>query len=243
MYTRLMSAVSAAALLAAVSAGGSAQAQNAPGNLEKLGQFKVTGASPNIPTIPQTGPKADAIRKNLTKIKLPRGFHIGLYALVPDARHMAVGPQGVVTFVGTRKDKVWAVTDRDKDRVGDEVKEFAPSITFAIPNGVCFSKDGFLFIAEQNRVLLFPAAEFFYEGPDVAAFVVVKQGELIPPEEESYNHTARVCRIGPDDKLYITLGQPFNVFAPAKMDVYKKAGIGGIVRMSREGKEREVFAT
>ena len=60
------------------------------------------------------------------------------------------------------------------------MKEFAPSIEFKIPNGVCFSKDGFLFIAEQNRVLVFPAAEFFYEGPDVAAFNVLKQGDLIP---------------------------------------------------------------
>ena len=109
------------------------------------------------------------------------------------------------------------------------MKEFAPSIAFKIPNGVCFSKDGFLFIAEQNRVLTFPAAEFFYEGPDVAAFNVVKQGDLIPPDEESYNHTARTCRIGPDNNLYITLGQPFNVFAPEKMDLYKKDGIGGIV--------------
>ena len=66
-------------------------------------------------------------------IKLPRGFKIGLYAIVPDARHMAVGPQGVVTFVGTRKSKVWAVTDRDKDRVADEVKEFAPSIDVQDP--------------------------------------------------------------------------------------------------------------
>jgi glucose/arabinose dehydrogenase len=214
----------------------------APGNLEKLSEFKTTGTPMDIPQIPQTGAKADALKKNLARIKLPPGFKISLYAIVPDARHIAVGPQGVVTFVGTRKSKVWAVTDRDKDRVADEVKEFAPSIAFTLPNGVCFSKDGFLFIAEQNRVLLFPAAEFFYEGPDVAAFVVVKQGELIPREEESYNHTARVCRVGPDDKLYITLGQPFNVFAPAKMDLYKKAGIGGIIRMTREGKDREVFA-
>ncbi len=218
-----------------------AQAPSA-GNLEKLSEFKTTGTSMDMPTVPQAGAKAEAIKRNLAQIKLPPGFKISLYAIVPDARHIAVGPQGVVTFVGTRKTKVWSVTDRDKDRVADEVKEFAPSIPFAIPNGVCFSKDGFLFIAEQNRVLVFPAAEFFYEGPDVAAFVVVKQGELIPKAEESYNHTARVCRIGPDNKLYITLGQPFNVFAPEKMDLYKKEGIGGIVRMSREGKEREVFA-
>jgi glucose/arabinose dehydrogenase len=218
-----------------------AQQPNA-GNLEKLSGFKTTGTPMDIPLIPQTGSKADAIKKTLARIKLPPGFKIGLYAIVPDARHLAVGPQGVVTFVGTRKSKVYAVTDRDKDRVADEVKEFAPSISFTIPNGVCFSKDGFLFVAEQNRVLLFPAAEFFYEGPDVAAFVVVPEGQLIPAEEASFNHTARVCRIGPDDKLYITLGQPFNVFAPEKMELYKKAGIGGLVRMTREGKDREVFA-
>jgi glucose/arabinose dehydrogenase len=216
--------------------------QPTAGNLEKLGEFKTTGTSMDMATVPQGGAKAEAIKKTLAKIKLPPGFKISLYAIVPDARHMAVGPQGVVTFVGTRKNKVWAVTDRDKDRVADEVKEFAPSIAFDIPNGVCFSKDGFLFIAERNRVLVFPAAEFFYEGPDVAAFVVVKEGELIPKAEESYNHTARVCRIGPDNKLYITLGNPFNVFAPEKMDLYKQLGIGGIIRLTREGKEREVFA-
>ena len=216
--------------------------QPSAGNLEKLGNFQQTGTAIEIPTVPQGGPKAEALKKNLAKIKLPRGFHIGLYALVPDARHIAVGPQGIVTFVGTRKNKVWAVTDRSKSRVAEEVKEFAPSIAFTIPNGVCFSKDGFLFVVEQNRVLTFPAAEFFYEGPDVAAFQVVKQGELIPPEDESYNHTARTCRVGADDKLYITLGQPFNVPAPEKLDGFKKWGIGGIIRMTREGKDREVFA-
>ena len=76
---------------------------------------------------------------------------------------MAVAPQGTVTFVGTRKDKVWSVVDRDRDRVADEVFDFAPSITFDVPNGPCFSPDGFLYIAERNRVLTFPAAEF--SGP------------------------------------------------------------------------------
>jgi hypothetical protein len=69
-------------------------AQNNPSNLEKLGEFKTTGASPNIPTVPQGGAKAAALKKNLEKIKLPHGFHIGLYAIVPDARHMAVGRKG-----------------------------------------------------------------------------------------------------------------------------------------------------
>ena len=219
-----------------------AQAQQSTDNLEKLSNFQSTGASMEMETVPQTGPRVDAFNKTLSGIKLPDGFKISLYAIVPDAREMAVGPTTGVVFVGTRKAKVWAVTDRDKDRVADEVKVFAPSIQFKLPHGVCFSKDGFLFVVEQNRVLLFPAAEFFYEGPDVAAFNVVKQGDLIPPNEESFNHTARVCRIGPDDKLYITLGNPFNVFAPEKFDLYKKNGIGGIVRFDRDGKNREVYA-
>ncbi|MFV0299481.1 MAG: PQQ-dependent sugar dehydrogenase [Paracoccus sp. (in: a-proteobacteria)] len=221
---------------------GAANAQNAqvPENLEKLSNFQSTGTT-DFTVIEQGGEFAEGIRKNLERITLPPGFKIELYAVVPDARHMAVGPQGIVTIVGTRKDKVWAVTDRNKDRVADEVKDFAPSLTFSIPNGPCFSPDGFLYIAEQNRVLLFPAAEFFYESPDVAAFNLVAKGDLIPVEEESFNHTARVCKIGPDGMIYISLGQPFNVPAPEKRDLYNEVGMGGIIRMKTDGTGREVY--
>ncbi|ARC87821.1 sorbosone dehydrogenase family protein [Rhodovulum sp. MB263] len=217
-----------------------AQSTDVPDNLEKLGNFRTTGTT-DFTYVEQDDPYADGIRRTLERITLPDGFRIGLYAVVPDARHMAVGPQGIATFVGTRKDKVWAVTDRNKDRVADEVKDFAPSLTFAIPNGPCFSKDGFLYVAEQNRVLLFPAAEFFYESPDVAAFSLVPQGALIPPGEESYNHSARVCRIGPDGRIYISLGQPFNVAPRDKLELYRELGIGGIIRMNTDGTGREVY--
>lgn len=213
-----------------------------PENLEKLSNFQSTGVT-EFTVIDQTGDFADGIKKNLERVQLPPGFKIGLYAVVPDARHMAVGPQGVVMFVGTRKDQVWSVTDRNKDRVADEVKNFAPSLPFTIPNGVCFSPDGHLYLAEQNRVLWFPAAEFFYESPDVAAFEIVKKGELIPAEEESFNHTARVCDIGPDGKLYISMGQPFNVAPPEKIESNKQVGLGGIIRMNQDGTGREVYTT
>ena len=214
----------------------------APNALETLGAMRPTGSTADWPEVPQTGAKADKVKENLKKVKLPAGFHISLYALVPDARHISVGPQGVATFVGTRKSKIWVVTDRARGGVGDEVKEFAPTLPKKIPNGPCFSKDGFLYIAEQNRVLEYPAAEFFYESPDVVASVVVAEGELIPKTEESYNHTARVCRVGPDNKLYIQLGQPYNVPSKEKNDLYRKLGIGGIIRMDRDGKNREVYA-
>ncbi len=236
----MLKPLAGAAILAALLSSTSAYAQNT--TLDKLSNFKSTGAK-TIRQIEQGGPAAEAIKNTLKKIKLPDGFKIDLYAIVPDARNIAIGPQGVVTFVSTRKDKVYSVTDRKKTRVADDVREFAPSLEKTIPHGVCFSKDGFLFIAEQNRVVVYPAAEYFYEGADVVAVPVVKQGDLIPAEEESYNHTARVCRVGPDNKLYISLGQPTNVFAPEKMDLYAKVGIGGIIRMDRDGKNREVYTT
>lgn len=209
-------------------------------NLEKLGSFKITGTKDHV-YIDQNSEAADSIREVLKGITLPEGFKIELYALVPDARHMAMAPQGTVLFVGTKKTKVWAVMDRDRNKVADEVKDFAPSLEFDVPNGPAFTKDGFLYIAERNRVLMFPAAEFFHESPDVVAVPVVPQGELIPVEEESYNHTARVVKVGPDDKLYISLGQPFNVAPPEKLDLYNEVGIGGIIRMNRDGTDREVY--
>lgn len=220
-----------------------APASTAPANLDKLKQFKVSGTDLNIPTVPQSGRGADAIRENLKRVKLPPGFKIDLYAVVPDARMMAIAPSTNMVFVGTRKTMVWAVTDRTSSGRADEVKAFAPSLKFKVPNGVCFTKDGFLVVVEHNRILNFPAAEFFYEGPDVAVIEVVGQGKLVPEEEESFNHGARVCRVGKDGKLYVALGQPFNVPAKEKLELYSQWGIGGIIRLSPfDGTGREVYA-
>jgi glucose/arabinose dehydrogenase len=217
-------------------------AKNDEQNLSKLGAFKRTDTGP-MKRVAQGGKYADNLRKVLQKIKMPSGFKIELFAIVPDARHMAVSRNKATVWVGTRKTSVWSVTDRDMDNVADTVEEFSPSVNFDIPNGVCYTPDGFLYVIERNRVLLFPAAEYFMEGSDTVAVPIVKQGDLIPPDEESYNHTARICAIGPDNKLYISLGQPFNVTPADKVELYKKWGIGGIIRMDRDGKNRVVIAT
>lgn len=235
----LVSAVSCLALSFSVSAG---LTKGDEENLSKLGGFKRTDSGP-MKSVPQGGKYAANLRKVLTKIKLPDGFKIELFAIVPDARHMAVSRNKATVWVGTRKTALWSVTDRDMDNVADTVEEFSPSVKFDIPNGVCYSKDGFLFVAERNRVMMFPAAEYFMEGSDTVAIPIVKQGKLIPEDEESYNHTARVCVIGPDNKLYISLGQPFNVTPADKVELYKKTGIGGMIRMNRDGTGREVVAT
>ena len=214
-------------------------------NIKKLSSFKKTdGAVADV--IDQNTKFAANIKKNiLPNIKMPAGFKIDLFAVAPDARHMAVSRNKGTVWIGTRKTRVWQATDRDMDNVADTVEQFAPTVNFDIPNGPCYSTDGHLYIAERNRVLWFPAAEYFMESPDTVAIPIINQGDLIPPEEESYNHTARVCAVNPkDNKLYVSMGQPFNVAGPDKYPLYDQVGIGGMIRFNRfPGKlEREVVA-
>ena len=237
--TVFVKSVLASALLVAFAAPSFAKDEN----LEKISAMKATDTAIDIPTVPQTGANVEKLKANLKKIKLPEGFKIELYAVVPDARYMAVAPSTNMLFVGTRKTTVWAVTDRNGDNVADEVKPFAPSIKFKNPNGVCWTKDGFLIVVESNRVLNFPAAEYFYEGPDVAVITTVAEGNLIPVEEQSFNHTGRTCKVADDGKLYVTLGQPYNVQPKDKIDLYNKTGIGGVIRLNPfDGSGKEVYA-
>ena len=214
--------------------------------IKKLSSFQKTGIDVVAEVIDQDTKYRRNIEKNiLPNIKMPAGFKIEIFAVAPDARHMAVSRNKGTVWIGTRKTRVWQATDRDMDNVADTVEQFAPTVNFDIPNGPCYSADGHLYIAERNRVLWFPAAEYFMESPDTVAIPIIDQGDLIPVAEESYNHTARVCAIGPkDNKLYVSLGQPFNVAGPDKYPLYDQVGIGGMIRFNRfPGKlEREVVA-
>lgn len=70
---------------------------------------------------------------------MPPGFKISLYARVPGARSMALNPGGIL-FVGTRDTgKVYAVVDRDKDQVADEVIPISEDLR--MPNGALLVSD------------------------------------------------------------------------------------------------------
>ena len=202
---------------------------------------------------PPGGEATERIEATLHEIRLPEGFRIALYALAPGARHMAVAPAAgggsAVVFVGTRTDRVWAVLDRDGDGRAEEVRTFAPGLRFRGPNGPCLDASGTLFVPEANRMRAFPdaAARLGEDAP--AAAEVVPEGALVPEDElvplpgwVLPSHAWRVCRVGPDGRLYVALGQPHDVPPPGKLALYGRLGMGGIVRMDRGGGNREVYA-
>jgi glucose/arabinose dehydrogenase len=191
--------------------------------------------------IQQDTPEATQVRHILSQIILPEGFNITLLALVPGARQMALSPDGQALFVGTRNDKVYRVELTPFDEHAERVEEFASDLTFHEPNGVCFAKDGALFIVDVNRVQSFDALQAA-KNAGVKPQTIIEQGKLAPGIDATMAHSAHVCKIGPDDKLYIAIGQPYNVPPMDKLIDFAKHGIGGIVRMDQDGKNFTVFA-
>jgi glucose/arabinose dehydrogenase len=182
---------------------------------------------------------ADDLRAVLAQIKLPPGFHISLYALAPEARHLAVAPDGKTLFVGSLTDKVYKVSVAFD--APPKVERFAQKEKFELPNGPCFAPDGTLFIAELNRIQSFPRLGDGWDQNHPR--IVVPQDQLIPPTEAgNRSHSRRVCRVGPDGQLYVALGQPNNVAPKEKLSVYDQWGMGGIIRLTLDGGGREVFA-
>ncbi|MBP6020281.1 MAG: PQQ-dependent sugar dehydrogenase [Burkholderiaceae bacterium] len=192
-------------------------------------------------SVPQTGRQANAILAALQHITLPPGFKIQLYAMVPGARQLAVAPTGGLVFVGTRGSNLWAVTNTTQHDLANQVFRYAPTLNFDLPNGVCFAKDGTLYSVEFNRIRAFPKAQSDYKNKEVSSTLLMEP--LVPATVSSRNHGARVCRVGSDQKLYIALGQPYNVPPKDKLTSYRKTGMMGIIRMDLDGTHREVYAT
>ncbi len=164
----------------------------------------------------------------LTKIVMPTGFKISLYAdRVYGARSMALGDNGVV-FVGTLNDVVYAVVDVNKDGKADEVIELVKKLNH--PNGVAF-KDGALYVAEVNRVLKYDNII-----SNLHNFKPAKPSVVNNSLPKDFWHGWKYIGFSPDNWLYIPVGAPCNVCE--KSD----ARYGSIMRMKPDGTNLEIYA-
>ena len=156
------------------------------------------------------------------KLKLPPGFNIEVYAAgMANARSLAVGDKGTV-FVGSRLvDKVYAIANKDGKR---EVKVLASGLYR--PNGVAF-KDGTLYIAELSKVSRIDKVEDNLDSPPKPTLIYDKL-----PKDEA--HGWKFIAIGPDNKLYVPVGQPGN-------NVLHDEDHGQIRRMNLDGTGAEVY--
>jgi glucose/arabinose dehydrogenase len=157
------------------------------------------------------------------KLKVPPGFNIEVYAAgMANARSMAEGDKGTI-FVGTRLvGKVYAVANKDGKR---SVKTLYSDLYR--PNGIAF-KNGTLYIAELSKVSKIDKVEDNLDSPPKPTMIY----DNLPKDEA---HGWKFIGIGPDNKLYVPVGQPGN-------NVLHSDAHGQIRRINLDGSGAEVIA-
>jgi glucose/arabinose dehydrogenase len=202
-----------------------AVAQQAPGAAPAPAATPLAGR-PDNPAAAKLGPISPppiataADQLPIAKLKLLPGFKIEVYAAgVTGARSLREGDHGTV-FVGSRLvDKVYAITTDRK------VKVIASGLHR--PNGVAFH-DGTLYIAEVSRISKIEGIEANLDNPPAPTVIY----EDLPKDEA---HGWKFISIGPDNKLYVPVGQPGN-------NMPRDSAHAQIRRINLDGSGAEVIA-
>jgi glucose/arabinose dehydrogenase len=199
-----------------------AQAPALPPGSPLIGRPNTENAMKLAPIAPPPLPAA-ADKIPVDKLVAPKGFKIEVYASgVANARSLRQGDKGTV-FVGSRLiDKVHAIVEKDGKR---DVKVLASGLYR--PNGLAF-KDGTLYIAELSQVSKIENVEDNLDNPPKPT-VIYKD---LPKDEA---HGWKFIGIGPDNKIYIPIGQPCNNCMPP--DTHAQ-----IRRINLDGSGMEVVA-
>jgi glucose/arabinose dehydrogenase len=136
--------------------------------------------------------------------QVPAGFGITVYAEVPRARQLAVGPPGVI-FVGSRGDRVYALIDGNDDGYAESVRVVAQGLD--TPAGIAW-RDGDLYVAEVTRITRWRG-----QGRDAPEVTVPEI--LLDSLPAQRGHAMRPLAFGPDGALYFAVGVPCNICLPA----------------------------
>lgn len=163
----------------------------------------------------------------LSRIKLPPGFKISIFAEVPQARSLTIDGRSGTIYVGSRGETIYSVRDTDADGIADEVMLRANHLK--VPNGIAYH-DGRLYIAEQQRISYWPVPE------DAASTVPIRLLTAIKSDlPDKRHHGWRYAGFGPEGKLYVSLGSPCNICQPQGLE-------GSIIRMNPDGTDVETVA-
>jgi glucose/arabinose dehydrogenase len=215
----------AGAFISVFTYGAAAQnaAQPLPPGSPLIGRPDTEAAQKIAPQVPPSPLATPVDKLPMDKLKPANGFNIEVYAAgMANARSLALGDKGTV-FVGSRTvDKVYAIVNKDGKR---EVKVIASGLYR--PNGVAF-KDGTLYIAELSKVSKIEKIEDNLDNPPKPTVIY----DNLPKDEA---HGWKFIAIGPDNKLYVPVGQPGN-------NVLHDADHGQIRRINLDGTGAEVVA-
>ena len=183
-----------------------------------------TGTGAALAPVPAFPIATAADKLPVAKIKLPPGFKAEVWAAeVFDARGMRLGDKGTV-FVSSLfgAGKIYAITDQGGKR---QVKTIAEKLF--LPNGIDFY-NGSLYVATPKDITRYDDIEAKLDNPPKPVMIYDKLPGEVP-------HGWKYIRVGPDKKLYYSIGAPCNIceYGPEFAKIY---------RMNLDGSGVEVVA-
>lgn len=164
----------------------------------------------------------------LSKIKLPAGFKIEVFAELPKPRSITICKPLNTIYIGSRHGTIHSLRDTNQDGVADEVLQRAEGLN--VPNGVA-CQDAQLYVGLQEKIVKWPVPAEFDTALPLQPLLDVKAD--LPDE---FLHGWRYIKFGPDKKLYVAIGSPCNICDTKGME-------GTIFRMDPDGSNVETVAT
>jgi glucose/arabinose dehydrogenase len=171
-------------------------------------------------------------------LTIPPGFGIRVWSRVPDARFMALAPNGDVLVSMPNEGRIVLL----RERSGDTPQQFDFATGLRKPHDMVFhtiDNVTWLYVAESNRI-----SRTVYEAGKTgigAREIVVDNlpDSLTPGLEGDYSHDLKNIAIGPDDKLYVSVGSTCNACAS---DAQANFVLGAIYQYGADGKGGRLFA-
>lgn len=157
---------------------------------------------------------------SLDKIKLPENFRIETYATgIQSARAMDFAEDGTL-FVGSKNGTVYAITkNKNVYKIDNGLK---------LPIGIDFYNND-LYVSDLSRIKKYKNILKNLKHPPTAIII----NSTFPGQR---HHGGKFIKIGPDKKLYVTIGAPCNVC------LEKDERFATITRIDLNGKNFEVYA-
>jgi glucose/arabinose dehydrogenase len=159
-----------------------------------------------------------------SRLKVPAGFSIDIFAQAPKARMMAFSPGGVLLVTATSDGKVLALPD--SKHTGKAEKSVTVLQDLNAPHGIAFH-NGKLYIAETNQLQRFDWDESQLHATN---------GQVIAKYPGSGMHFTRTLLFA-NGKMYVSIGSDCNVCD--EKDKHRAA----VMEYNEDGTGERVFAS
>lgn len=160
---------------------------------------------------------------DLSRLKLPDGFRISIFAQAPDARMLTWTPGGVLLVSETDDGNVVALPD--PQNTGKALRSVTVVSGQRLPHGIAFY-EGNLYVANEDAVVRYDWDESQLKATNPQKIATLPAGR---------GHSTRSLVFG-DGKLYVSVGSSCNVC------VEKDPARASVLQMNPDGSGSHVFA-